>query len=51
MKPSVTTAAMYSTVSETAELITLNLNTLETSRLLEDIHPVEPKPSNGRNLT
>jgi hypothetical protein len=51
MKPSVKTAAMHSTVSETAELITLNLNTLETSRLLEDIHPVESKPSNGRNLT
>ncbi|MFT4815870.1 MAG: DNA-binding winged helix-turn-helix (wHTH) protein [Cyclobacteriaceae bacterium] len=51
MKSSGTTAAMYSTVSETAELITLNLNTLETSRLLEDIHPADSNPSNGRNLT
>jgi len=51
MKPSVTTAAMYSTVSETAELITLNLNTLETSRLLEDIYPADSNSSNGRNLT
>jgi hypothetical protein len=46
-----TTAAMYSTVNETAELITLNLNTLETSRLLEDIHPANSNPSSGRNLT
>ena len=51
MKPSMTTTAMYSTVSETAELITLNLNTLETSRLLEDIHPADSNSSNGRNLT
>jgi DNA-binding winged helix-turn-helix (wHTH) protein len=51
MRPSMTTAAMYSTVNETAELITLNLNTLETSRLLEDIHPANSNPSNGRNLT
>lgn len=51
LKPSMTTAAMYSTVSETAELLTLNLNTLETSRLLEDIHPADSNSSNGRNLT
>jgi len=51
MRPSMTTAAMYSTVNETAELITLNLNTLETSRLLENIHPADSNPSNGRNLT
>ena len=51
MKPSMTTAAMYSSVNERAELITLNLNTLETSRLLEDIHPADSNPSNGRNLT
>lgn len=51
MKPSMTTAVMYSTVGETAELITLNLNTLETSRLLEDIHPADSNSPNGRNLT
>jgi len=51
MRPSMTTAAMYSTVNETAELITLNLNTLETSRLLENIHPADSNPSSGRNLT
>ena len=51
MKPSMTTAAMYSSVNESAELITLNLNTLETSRLLEDLHPADSNPSNGRNLT
>lgn len=51
MKPSMTTAAMYPAVGETAELITLNLNTLETSRLLEDIHPADSNSPNGRNLT
>ena len=51
MKPSMATVAMYSSVNENAELITLNLNTLETSRLLEDLHPADSNPSNGRNLT
>ena len=51
MKPSMAAAAVYPTVSETAELITLNLNTLETSRLLKDIHPADSNPSSGRILT
>lgn len=51
MKPSMTTAAVYSTVGETAELVTLNLNTLETSRLVEDLNPAESKPVTGLNLT
>ncbi|PCI77731.1 MAG: hypothetical protein COB20_07390 [SAR86 cluster bacterium] len=51
MKPSVITAAVYSMVGETAELVTLNLNTLETSRLVEDIHPADANSRNGLNLT
>ena len=51
MEPSMTTAAMYSTVGETAELVTLNLNTLETSRLVEDINPADSKSPNSLNLT
>lgn len=50
-KPSRTTAAVYSTVGETAELLTLNLNTLETSRLVEDINPADANTSNSLNLT
>lgn len=50
-KPSVTTAAMYSTASDTAELLTLDLNTLETSRLVEDINPADTKSPNGLSLT
>jgi len=51
VKPTVATAAMYSTVGETAELLTLNLNTLETSRLVEDISPAGNGSPNGLNLT
>lgn len=51
MKPAVTTTAVYSTVGETAELVTLNLNTLETSRLVEGIHPANDNSPNGLNLT
>jgi len=51
VKPTVAKAAMYSTVSETAELLTLNLNTLETSRLVEDINPADNSSPIGLNLT
>ncbi|GJM12127.1 MAG: hypothetical protein DHS20C12_05300 [Pseudohongiella sp.] len=51
MKPSIATAAVYSNVDETAALITLNLNTLETSRLVEDINPAEVNSNNGLNLS
>jgi DNA-binding winged helix-turn-helix (wHTH) protein len=51
MKPSMTTAAMYSTAGETAELVTLNLNTLETNRLVEDINPADSTSPNSLNLT
>lgn len=51
MKPAVTTAALYSTVGETAELVTLNLNTLETSRLVEDVNPADSNSPNSLNLT
>lgn len=51
MKPSMSTAAMYSTIGETAELLTLNLNTLEASRLVEDMNPAEANSPNGLNLT
>ncbi len=51
IKPSMTTTAMYSTMGETAELLTLNLNTLETSRLVEDINPPDTNSPNGLNLT
>lgn len=51
MQPPVATAAMYSSVNETAELVMLNLNTLETSRLVEDMSPAEPTTATGLNLT
>ena len=51
MKPSMRTAAVFSTAGETAELITLNINTLETSRLIEDINPSGSNSPNGLNLT
>jgi DNA-binding winged helix-turn-helix (wHTH) protein len=51
MKPSVTTAAVYSSVSETAELVKLNLNTLETSRLVEELNPAKENSPAGLNLT
>lgn len=51
MQPSVATTAIYSSASETAELLMLNLNTLETSRLVEDMSPTESTVSAGLNLT
>ncbi len=51
MKPSMTTAAVYSSTSETAELLMLNLNTLETSRLVQDMSPAATESTKGLNLT
>ncbi len=51
MKPSMRTAAVFSSISETAELLMLNLNTLETSRLIRDINPTETDSRSGLNLT
>lgn len=51
MKPSMTTAAVYSPLSETAELVMLNLNTLETSRLVQDVSPADDDSTKGLNLT
>lgn len=51
MQPSLTSTAVYTPINETADLIMLNLNTLETSRLVEDLNPAETKPANGLNLT
>jgi len=52
MKPSPTTTALFSTFNETADLVTLNLNTLEISRLIEDVTPTDSDNSPaGRNLT
>ena len=45
------TVAGFSTVGETAELVTLNLNTLETSRLIEEINPADSNSPNGLNLS
>lgn len=50
-QPTMTTNAVYSTAAETAELVTLNLNTLETSRLVKDINPADSSSSSGLNLT
>lgn len=53
MKPLMTTAAVYSAISEseTAGLHMLNLNTLEISRLIQDIKPTQTEPAKGLNLT
>ena len=51
MQPNMATAAVYSPMHETAELLMLNLNTLETSRLIEEMNPAENKSRNGLNLT
>ena len=51
MKPTMRTAAVFTSAGETAELVTLNLNTLETSRLVEDISPVDSSSANGLNLS
>ncbi len=51
VKPSIRTAAVFSTAGETAELVTLSLNTLETSRLVEDINSADSNSPNGLNLT
>lgn len=51
MQPSVATAAVYSPINETAELLMLNLNTLETSRLIEELNPADSNAANGLNLT
>jgi len=52
MKPSPTTTALFSTFNETADLVTLNLNTLEISRLIEDITPADADNTpGGLNLT
>lgn len=51
LKPSIATAAVYSTSGETIELLSLNLNTLEVSRLVEDNRPSDTKPSKDLSLT
>ena len=51
IKPSMQTVAGFSTGGETAELVTLNLNTLETSRLIEEINPADSNSPNGLNLS
>ena len=51
MRPTMRTAAVYTSAGETAELVTLNLTTLETSRLVEDINPVDSSSANGLNLS
>ena len=50
-RPNVSTAAVFSPVGETAELLMLNLNTLETTRLVEDMNPADTDPSTSLNLT
>lgn len=50
-KPSMTTAAVYSSAGDMAELLTLNLNTLEISRLVEDVNPADVDTPNSLNLT
>jgi len=50
-KPSMTTAAVYTSAGEMAELLTLNLNTLEISRLVEDVNPADVDTPNSLNLT
>mgnify|MGYP006074485347 CR=1 FL=1 len=51
MRSSVATEAMYSTTGETAELLSLNLSTLETSRLVEGINPANTTSPKDLNLT
>lgn len=51
MQPAMTTAAVFSPSAETAELVMLNLNTLETSRLVEELNPSQNNSTNGLNLT
>ena len=53
MKPSMTTAAVYSTINanETTELFMLNLQTLEISRLVRDTKSSDKESSNSPNLT
>jgi DNA-binding winged helix-turn-helix (wHTH) protein len=50
-RPNVSTAAVFSPIGETAELLMLNLNTLETTRLVEDMSPADTEPSTSLNLT
>ena len=50
-RPNVSTAAVFSPIGETAELLMLNLNTLETTRLVEDMNPADTDPSTSLNLT
>ena len=50
-RPNVSTAAVFSPLDETAELLMLNLNTLETTRLVEDMSPADNEPSTSLNLT
>ena len=51
MKASMASTAVYSSVNETAELLMLNLNTLETSRLVQDRSPADTESAAGLNLT
>jgi DNA-binding winged helix-turn-helix (wHTH) protein len=51
MKPTMATAAIYSSISETAELVLLNLNTLEAHRLMEDTSPRDNNAGSSLNLT
>lgn len=51
MKQSRATAVVYSSISETADLLMLNLNTLETSRLTQEMDPISKESTNGLNLT
>mgnify|MGYP003669610439 CR=1 FL=1 len=51
VQPFMASNAAYSPMNETAELVMLNLNTLETSRLIEDRNPAEANSSNELNLS
>lgn len=51
MKPVVTTAALYSSLREGAELVLLDLDTLETNRLIKEQIPNQQKTPAGSNLT
>ncbi|PCJ24754.1 MAG: hypothetical protein COA96_08775 [SAR86 cluster bacterium] len=51
MKPVVATTAIYISSNHGAELLMLNLETFQTSRLVQESIPVEEKPASKSNLT
>lgn len=51
MKPVMTTAALYSSLRDGAELVLLDLETFETSRLIQEQIPSEESSSTESNLT